>query len=404
MRRVTTQSVCVCSLTLFFLLPLADASDEQPENEPRAAVPIDVPDGSLEELSSFLEKHDKELNRLFQAGQLGPDLATLGDAVLAGCAKILADPEISDVLRRWTLRRRANAQVILAYVDPAKHYGKLVASLDEYEEQLEDEKYVQTIETYILRIGIRIVTAPNNLNDPKPLKLNFDKFVDRLLFYLETYPEPESTEIVRRLLDSIKVMPPIQRDKMMLVTAERLVPHYLKSKDAGERKLGRELEATARLLALPGKPMLLEGVLPTGEVFDPQTLKGKVVLVQFWEPACIHCRTEMPLFADFLEQYGKKGFEVVGVCIQGNAKVVQDYMKRPLPEGKRITWPILVDELAPRAELLRLAEFYNIKETPVLALIGRDGNVVRVNPLPSALALEIERALYPTAAVGNDDH
>jgi thiol-disulfide isomerase/thioredoxin len=186
---------------------------------------------------------------------------------------------------------------------------------------------------------------------------------------------------------------------MMLAIAERLAPHYLKSKEANDRDLGREFQATARLLSLPGTPMLLEGVLSSGEAFDTETLKGKVVLVQFWTPSCVHCRAEMPLLADLREEYAKKGFEVIGVCTQGGAKIVQDFIKRTtFPDGRRITWPIIVDELAPKAQQIQLAEYYNIVETPVLVLIGRDSNVVRVNPLPSALTLEVEQALYPKTA------
>ncbi len=293
---------------------------------------------------------------------------------------------------------------MLAYADPSKYFGKLIAAVDDYEQREGCEKVVKSLETHILKIGTRIVTAPKSLDNPKPLKLDFNAFVDRLLFFLETYQEHESTLLVRQLIDAIKTMPPVQRDRMMLVVAERLAPYYVKSKDLVNVAFGRELQGTARLLSLPGKPMLLEGILPSGDLFDPETLKGKVVLVQFWEPSCVHCRLEMPQFLDLLDQYGKKGFDVVGVCTQGGTKAVQDFIRKTVfPGEKRITWPILVDELAPKKELLRLAEYYSIRETPVLVLIGRDGNVVRVNPLPSALPLEIEQALYPKAADSDDE-
>ena len=149
--------------------------------------------------------------------------------------------------------------------------------------------------------------------------------------------------------------------------------------------------------------MLLEGVLPSGEAFDPEELRGKVVLVQFWKPSCIPCRAEIPVLANLREQYGRGGFEVVGVCTEGGLKTVQEFISRTAVDGSRITWPNLVDEQASNAGFIQLTKFYNIEATPVLVLIGRDGNVVRVNPLPSALEVEIENSLYPKTAVDETD-
>jgi len=372
------------------------SAQESAEDKTRTETKITVPDGSLEELRDFVVKYDKESQSLMRLGQLQPQYTPAMVAVQEACEKILADPTINDEFRLWTLKKRAQSQIMLAYADPLKFYGKLLAAVDDYEERKGCEIIVKELENHILQLGTLIVTAPRDPDNPKPLRLDFNVFVDRLLLYLETYPEQKSKLLTTQLIAAVKTTPPVQRDRMMLIIAERLAPYYLKSKDAQDRKDGRELQGTWRLLSLPGKPMPLEGVLPSGETFDSQTLKGKVVLVQFWEPSCVHCRAELPLFAEFLNQYEKKGFEIVGVCTQGGTKVVQDYIKRTiLPDGNRITWPILVDELAPRVEQRRLAEFYGITETPVLVLIGRDGNVVRVNPLPSALPMEIEQALYP---------
>ena len=388
--------IIVCSFSVFLSVFSFLSAQESLEDKPKAETKITIPDGSLEELYEFVAKYDKELQNQMRLGQLLPQQTPSMVAVQEACAKILADPTISNEFRLWALKKGAQAQIMLAYADPSKYYGKLLAAVDDYEEQEGCKNIVKTVENHVLKLGILIVTAPKDPENPKPLKLNFNVFVDRLLFYLETYPEPESRLLTTQLITAVKATPPIQRDRMMSVIAERLTPYYLQSKDARDRDLGRELQGTGRLLSLPGKPMPLEGVLPSGELFDSQTLKGKVVLVQFWEPTCIHCRAAMPLFAEFLELYEKKGFEVVGVCTQGGAKAVQDFIKRtPLPNANRITWPILVDELAPKAGLTRLAEYFNITETPVVVLIDRSGNVVRVNPLPSALPLEIEQVLYP---------
>jgi len=403
MQRFTIQSFVVC-LLFFIALSFIRAAEEAVEEKPSIAAPITVPvDGTLEELTKFVDKHNKKADSLYRVRRFDSDLIVLAEAVLAGSTEILSRPEIHVDLQNWALRKKAYAQMMLANADPPKYYGQLIAAVDEYEELPNCEVIVKKVETDILELGIILVTTLPNRDNPKPMKLNFEKFVDRLLLFLETYPERESTILVADLEKGIKAMPPVQRDRMMLVFADRLTPYFLESEDAADKKKGRELQATTRFLSLPGKPMPLEGVLSSGEAFDPDTLKGKVVLVEFWEPTCIPCRAQIPKLASLREQFGRSGFEIVGVCTKGGGKAVQDFISRTTVDGSRITWPNLVDEQAPKAGCVQLATFYNIEETPVLVLIGRDGNVVRVNPLPSALEVEIENALYPKAAADETD-
>jgi thiol-disulfide isomerase/thioredoxin len=94
------------------------------------------------------------------------------------------------------------------------------------------------------------------------------------------------------------------------------------------------------------------------------SLKGKVVLLDFWATWCGPCKMAMPTMQKLHEEYASKGVAILGVNTwEKKADAAKAYM-----ESKKFTYPCLLDGD-------KLAETYGIRGIPTLVVIGKDGKL-----------------------------
>src|SRR5579864_2843680 len=75
----------------------------------------------------------------------------------------------------------------------------------------------------------------------------------------------------------------------------------------------------------------------------PDSLRGKVVLVDFWEYTCINCLRTLPYLREWYSRYQNDGLVIIGVHtnefgFSGVNQNVSDAVKR-----LGITWPVVLD-------------------------------------------------------------
>src|SRR4051794_19132643 len=71
----------------------------------------------------------------------------------------------------------------------------------------------------------------------------------------------------------------------------------------------------------------------SGEAVSSETLRGKVVLVNFWATWCADCLNEMPNMVDTHRKFAARGYETVAIAVQKDdpTLVAQVAARRALP-------------------------------------------------------------------------
>lgn len=105
----------------------------------------------------------------------------------------------------------------------------------------------------------------------------------------------------------------------------------------------------------------------SGEQFDTASLKGKVVLVNFWATSCTFCIHEMPGVVNTYKRFHDQGLDVVAVAMRYDPpSYVVDYS-----ESRHLPFKVTLDVNGEAAR-----QFGNVEATPTTVVIDRAGRIV----------------------------
>jgi peroxiredoxin len=108
-----------------------------------------------------------------------------------------------------------------------------------------------------------------------------------------------------------------------------------------------------------------------GKPVSLASLRGKVVLVDFWASWCTPCRGENPNLVKEYEMYKDKGFEILGVSLDSS----KEYWLKAI-ETDGLPWVHVSDLKGWENEAGRL---YGVRSVPSNYLIDKTGKIIATN-------------------------
>ena len=115
-------------------------------------------------------------------------------------------------------------------------------------------------------------------------------------------------------------------------------------------------------LRIDGGPPPMLGATPV----DLESMRGRVVWLNFWTTSCVPCRTEMPAMQQLADDYADDGLTVVGIDVGDGAESVQAVV-----DQLGIRYPIVLD--FDSTVFNRYSPLFGV---PRHYFVGRDGTIV----------------------------
>jgi peroxiredoxin len=118
----------------------------------------------------------------------------------------------------------------------------------------------------------------------------------------------------------------------------------------------KQAAPSVELTTLDGKQIALD------------SLRGKVVLVNFWATSCPGCIKEMPQLVDTYRKYQPRGLEVVAVAMSYDPpEYVRNYVQQ-----RNLPFTVALDSTGEAARA-----FNQVKLTPTSFIIDKQGHIIQ---------------------------
>jgi peroxiredoxin len=106
----------------------------------------------------------------------------------------------------------------------------------------------------------------------------------------------------------------------------------------------------------------------TGQKISSQSLRGKVVMVNFWATSCTTCVREMPQMVETYNKFKGQGLEFVAVAMKYDPP---NYVIN-FTETRQLPFTVALDSTG------EIAKAYNdVQLTPTTYLIDKDGKILK---------------------------
>ena len=352
-------------------------------SESQASGSIAVPNGTPEELISFINELSQKKPKITTQEEFDAYKTDVEQALVVACDRILAQ-DADDASLGKAVRIRLN----LALRDAVNHEStkgtenpSAVAALKLINRLREDKRQVVSSLANDYLLAGRIVNLPT-LSDEERRSLG-DDAIQRVV---DTKASVQPLQDIGLLAEQLIKENSIEEASLISQRLDQAVVGL----GGQARSMSVRVRGMVNRANLPGSKLEIEGKKLDGTDLDWESYRGKVVLVDFWATWCGPCIQSLPHVQSLYDQYHSKGFEVIGISLDHERRILEKFLER-----RELPWPQLFQDPDPSSgsQMHPMAVKYGISAIPAAFLVDQNGVVVSAEALGPNLDKMIQKLL-----------
>lgn len=316
---------------------------------------------TLSKTGKFVFKLDHAATSYYRISLSTTNFAAL---IIKPGEKITFSAKANDLARTYTIKGSAYSSQLKEFSDLVINYAKERDTISaRFKRAIQAEKTEESE-----KLG-------------KELSAAYDNFLKGRNGFVDKYPASPALYAVVSHLNFNQEYDMLKKIETGLKAS--MPDSYFYKQVAGQTKRMEEVKANeeARIKEAERQRKMKENVAPgkpapdiamadsNGVVKSLSSLKGNVVLLDFWASWCGPCRGENPNVVRLYNKYKDKGFTVYSVSLDNDRKKWLTAIKKD-----QLTWPSHVSEL--KGWQTSVLPMYGISSIPFTVLIGKDGNII----------------------------
>lgn len=360
---------CFVAALFSLLLVLPVFSQDKPARKTVRRVPSDiakqVKDKSPDEIAEMLRS---------LGGRPVPE-ATVDEVVefkqkkgnaLVGLSDALLNAEPEEELEELAYKMKIDGLGLLMQLKP-DDVSRITALKRELEKEDKFPKIVAECDAYIYIQKMR-----KSLLGRRTSEKDFHRIAEELKPLVRDNPESPYVSAAGLLLAAAAAF---EGNRDLEGFSDKFRDDFVRTfRESGNEKLidiARQIDLDAQQAVVPGKRIEVSGMTVDGKRFDSKSLRGKVVLIDFWATWCGPCRAEIPNMKEMYKKYHERGFEIVGISADDSHTALANFLKTEM-----IPWISISDKASVEAGMPSMRERFGIRGYPTMYLLDRQGRVI----------------------------